>query len=236
MTSITRQVWEIVDNDITIKKDLERGIINVSALAQYILDTYKIEGSLDSIISSIRRYKSDVKVQDDFARISKALRESVISTKTNISLITLKNTPTTYKYVAALMSNEDFLKNDVFRLIKTRHGAQIVVDRDSMEKTKGSFPETAVEETRGKLVELSIQLAEDGWKTPGVLSRITNELASQGINLLLVFSVFPSITIFMGEFPRLRLPSAGSANAKPEQSSVNAALRRRPPTTLTAHS
>jgi len=199
MTSITKQVWEILDNDITIKKDLERGIINVSALSQYILDTYQIQGSLDSVISAIRRYKSDETIQDDYVKITKTLQDAVISTKTNISLITLKNVTNTYKYIGTIMSHEDFLRNDVFRLIKTRFDVQIVVDRDSLTKAKSFFPESAVEDIRKGLVELSIQLTQKGWDTKGVLSRITNELATQGINIVMIFSVFPTISIFLDE-------------------------------------
>lgn len=199
MVSITKQVWEILDNDITIRKDLERGIINVSALSQYLLDTYKIQGSLDSVISAIRRYKSDQNIQDDYAAIRQALEESVISTKTNISLLTLRNAPSTYKYIGQLMSHEDFLKNDVFRLLKTRTGVQIVVDRDSMAKAKSFFPESSVEDTEGSLVELSIRLTKDGWETKGVLSRIANELATQDVNIELIFSVYPNISIFLHE-------------------------------------
>ena len=199
MTSITKQVWEILDNDITIKKDLERGFINVSALSQYLLDTYQIKGSLDSIISAIRRYKVDTQIQDDYARISKAMREAVVSTKTCISCMTLKNSATTYKYISQLLSHEDFFKNDVFRLIKTRTGVQIVVDRDSMVKAKSFFPPTTIEDMRNGLVEVSLRLTEEGWATKGVISRIANELATQDINIELLFTVYPVISIFLAE-------------------------------------
>ncbi len=199
MVSITKQVWEILDNDITIKKDLERGIINVSALSQYILDTYQIKGSLDSVISAIRRYKADQSIQDDYAQIKQALEQSVISTKTNISMLTLRNSTSTYKYIGQLMAHEDFVKNDVFRLIKTRWGVKVVVDRDSMEKAKSFFPESAVEEVTQDLVEISINLTEEGWATKGIMSRVSNELATQDVNIEMVFSVYPHMSVFLDE-------------------------------------
>lgn len=208
MVSITKQVWEILDNDITIKKDLDRGIINVSALAQYLLDTYGIQGSLDSVISAIRRYKAESIAEDDYARISKALKESVLSTKTNITRIHLRNSPSTYKYIGQMMAHEDFVKNDVFRLIKTRSGIQAVVDRDSMDKAKSFFPVSAVEESLSGLVEVSIRLTQEGWATKGVLSRIANELATQDINIEIIFSVYPSISIFLNEKDLVRAHEA----------------------------
>lgn len=208
MASITKQVWEILDNDITIKKDLERGIINVSALSQYLLDTYKIKGSLDSVISAVRRYKSDVSIQDDYKRIRKALQEAVLSTKTNISLITFRNASSTYKYIGQLMAHDDFLKNDVFRLVKNRAGVEIVVDRDSMQKAKDFFPQSCVEEVKDGLVEISIKLTGEGWATKGVISRIANELATQDVNIELIFSVYPTISIFLSEKDLVRAHEA----------------------------
>ena len=55
--SIREFVWKIIDTDVSLKKDLLRGIINVRSLANYILSTQKIDASLDAIISAIRRYE-----------------------------------------------------------------------------------------------------------------------------------------------------------------------------------
>jgi len=208
MASITRQVWEVLDNDMTIKKDLERGVINVSALSQYLLDTYKIKGSLDSVISAVRRFRGDVTAQDDYKRITKSMHEAVLSTKTNVSLLTLRNSSNTYKYISRIMADDDFLKNDVFRLIKRRHDVQIVVDRDSMRRAKSFFPSTAVENTESDLVEVSLTLTKEGWETKGVLSRIANELATQDINIELTFSLYPTISIFIQEKDLVRAHEA----------------------------
>jgi aspartokinase len=123
-------------------------------------------------------------------------------------VLTLRNAPNTYKYISAVMANEDFLKDDVFRLIKTRHEVQIVVDRDSMTKAKSFFPETVLLDTHKGIVEINIQLTPEGFHTPGVLSRMANELATQGINIHMIFSVDPAITIFLAEKDLLKAHDA----------------------------
>lgn len=208
MPSITKQVWEILDNDVTIKQDLERGIINVSALAEYLRITYGIDGSPDSVISAIRRYKGDVGVQNDFARIQSALSLAVVSTKTGLSLLTLRVTPATAKYVSQIVQHEHFIKHDIFRLVKTRNGVQVVVDRDTVLAVKQAVPQTALDEHREGLVEIAIRLTQDGWSTKGVLSRIANELSSQGINIEMVFSVYPTISIFLDQKDLVRAHEA----------------------------
>jgi aspartokinase len=197
MTSITRQVWEILDNDITIRKDLERGIVNVSALSEYLKQTYGIKGSLDSIISAVRRYKVNEVAQDDYKRVRAALKDATVSTKTDIALLTLRNTPNTYKYLAQIMADEDFVRNDVFRLIKRRHDVQLVVDKECMRKAKAHFPHSSIEGVEEGLVEISVTLGKEGWSTKGVLSRIANELATQDVNVELVFSLYPHVSVFI---------------------------------------
>ncbi|MEK0346490.1 MAG: hypothetical protein QQN65_06625, partial [Nitrosopumilus sp.] len=53
--NIREFIWKIIDTDISLKKDLLRGIVNIRSLAKYIIDTQTINVSLDSVISAIRR-------------------------------------------------------------------------------------------------------------------------------------------------------------------------------------
>ena len=37
MTNITHEVWRMLDNDPSIRRELHRGLINTSALARYLI-------------------------------------------------------------------------------------------------------------------------------------------------------------------------------------------------------
>ena len=56
MTNLTHEVWNYLDSEPSIKKELSRGIVNIMALAKYIIDTKNLEKSPDAVISAIRRY------------------------------------------------------------------------------------------------------------------------------------------------------------------------------------
>ena len=56
VSNIREFVWRVIDTDISLKKDVSRSVINVRALAKYIINKYKLNVSLDSVISAIRRY------------------------------------------------------------------------------------------------------------------------------------------------------------------------------------
>ena len=54
--NINGEVWRYLDNHLTIKKNLSEELINVRALAKKILKDVPVKGSLNAIISAIRRY------------------------------------------------------------------------------------------------------------------------------------------------------------------------------------
>lgn len=199
MTSITKQVWRIIDEDPSIRKDLARGVINVSGLAAYLKKQHQVEGSLDSLISAIRRYNADVQVTNEYAAVQEALSEAVVSTKTRITALHLKNSSNLYKYLSELMKDPEFYKSEIFRLLKTRNETLCMIDHESLTRAESFFPEGNIEETQEGLAELSLILTEKGWASKGVMARLANEIANYGVNILYIISAEPRISIFLKE-------------------------------------
>jgi len=84
---ITQRVWKCLDQDPSLRRDMSRGLINIRALARYILKEQKINTSIDAVISSIRRYKftKDKKI---FYNAKKLIGQtSNISTRNHIANI-----------------------------------------------------------------------------------------------------------------------------------------------------
>lgn len=188
MASIAKQVWALIDEDHAIRKDLARGIINVSALANYLKKHHAIKASIDSLISAIRRYKGREDFKNEQAAIKKAVHESVINTKNGLTMVSLKNSANLYKYISELMKEPDFYRSEVFRLIKGRNETICMIDRESISKARTFFPEGNIVKVRRGIAEIQIVLTEEGWKSKGVLASIANELASHGVNIIVIAS------------------------------------------------
>ena len=60
MANIVHEVWKILDNNPSIRREMRRGLINMSALAKYIIHRKGVDATLDAVISAIRRYKLDI--------------------------------------------------------------------------------------------------------------------------------------------------------------------------------
>lgn len=199
MTSITKQVWRLIDEDPSVRRDLSRGIINVSGLAAYIKEHYAIEGSLDSIISAIRRYHADEGVQDEYNKVCDALRDAVVSTKTRITALHLKNSTNLYKYLSELMRDAEFYKSEIFRLLKTRNETVVMIDEESLRRARSFFPEGNIVNVDKGLALLNLSLTEQGWRSKGILARLANEIANYGVSMVFIFSAEPNVSIFIRE-------------------------------------
>lgn len=199
MTSITKQVWRIIDEDPSIRKDLARGIINVSGLAAFLKQQYGMAGSLDSVISAIRRYHADEDVQNEFQTVRETLRDCVVSTKTRITTIQLRNSTNLYKYLSELMRDPEFYKSEVFRMLKSRNDTIVMIDDESLRRAKTFFPEGNIVTVDAGLALLNISLTERGWNCKGIIARLTNEIANYGVSIVYIISAFPNISIFMAE-------------------------------------
>lgn len=208
MTSITKRVWQILDEDPSIKKDLSREIINVSGLAAYLKKVYKLDGSIDSVISAIRRYNASAEVQNADAEVQTALVDAVVGTKTKITAIHLKNSANLYKYLSELMKDSEFYKSEIFRLIKSRNETLVLIDSESLARVKSFFPEGNIISTEKGLAELSVTLTKKGWRSKGVMARLANSIANYGVNIAMIVTSEPRLSIFVAEKDLMRAHEA----------------------------
>ena len=89
--NIREFVWKVIDTDIAIKKDISRGILNVRAAANYIINKYRLKISIDSVISAIRRYNIGPKKKGGSGDVFSLLKRAEIRTIKKMSSISLKN-------------------------------------------------------------------------------------------------------------------------------------------------
>ena len=58
MVSVNQRIWNIISKELCVERELLHGLINIRALAKYLIDKYSLNASLDSVISAIRRYEA----------------------------------------------------------------------------------------------------------------------------------------------------------------------------------
>ena len=69
MTSAAKEVWREIEEDIIVRRALEKGIVSLKNLTVYLLKKKKITASADAVISAIRRYKEEKPLERKFETI-----------------------------------------------------------------------------------------------------------------------------------------------------------------------
>ncbi len=197
MTNITRRVWEIISNDVSIRKDLSRKLINSRALAKYLIKTHNIQASLDSVISAIRRFESEEAFEENFKTIEQVLRGSNITTKTNISCLTLRENSANAKYLYTMLSDETFKASESLRITKGSEFLKVIADMNDVPRIKKIFSQSVILREDSNLAEIIIFLNEEAQRTRGVFARITNEIANKGINIVEIITCLPELLVFV---------------------------------------
>jgi aspartokinase len=184
MTNIVHEVWKILDNDPSIRREMNRGLINTSALARYIINEKKVDATLDAVISAIRRYKLDSH-DDVFDTAYKLLGQTVnLSTKSNLAEISLIKDDEVQQFLPKLFSIIKYIRGDVLRVTQANESIRLLIDEKNMEDVTALFPKNKIITTEMNLAEINIYIHPKMQTTPGILAAIANELATNGINVV----------------------------------------------------
>ena len=184
MTNIVHDTWKILDNNPSIRREMNRGLINISALARYIINKKKIDATLDAVISAIRRYKFD-KHDDVFDNAYNMLSQTVnVSTKSNLAEISLMKDDEVQQLLPKLFSIIKYVQGDVLRVTQANESIRLLIDEKNMDKVIDMFPKKKVISKEKGLSEINIYIHPKMQTTPGILAAIANELAINDINIV----------------------------------------------------
>jgi len=200
MTNITQSVWNIISQEPSLQKNLQRNLINTRALAKYLINQHGLKASIDSVISAVRRYPSSKNFKESVSEIRDVFVNANISTKNNLACLVLRNQSDILKYLSEITKLTDFEKRETLRIIKGKNNLKIITDMLSLQKIKKLFPEEdklEVKENLGEIRVLTQDIKAD--RTKGVAARISNELLTNDINISELIFCVPEIIIYIDQ-------------------------------------
>ena len=199
VSDLVKRVTKILNDEPCIRLNMKRGLINIRALARYIINEKKVDATLDAVISIIRRYHLKERY-DIFEKARSALKNIVsISAKNQLVAITLVKDEETQQILPKLFSIIHYNQGDVLRIIQADQSIKIFVDRKNLDKIKGFFPEDKILGKVSNLAEINIHVNPEDQMPPGVCAVITNELAVNNINIIEGMSCYPESLWFVDE-------------------------------------
>ena len=195
MKNINQEIWTLLSHDLSLQKDLSRNLINIRALAKYMIETHGIEASLDAVISAIRRFKTERIFEKEDRRIMDIIRGSDIAIKNNIACITLNMKPS--EFYDIFCNNIKIRKR--LKLITGSHGIKLIVSKENADQIAEIFPKEKIRKIEKNLSEINVVVKDIAVRTKGVLARISNELSLHGINVAELIVEPPEFLIYVRE-------------------------------------
>jgi len=197
MTNIQREVWKFLDRHPNITSMIKNNIINTRGLAIYILKENKINGTVDAVISSIRRYHLD-KI-DDYLEIArrKITKTKSIITRSSISNFILTKDPEIQKILPKLFSIINYNRGDILRIIQGDGFIEIIVESKNFKTIKTLFSEDKIIKMNKNLAEISLHLTEELSLFPGIIAAISTELAINKINVVEILACYIEYSWFV---------------------------------------
>ncbi|MCB9362810.1 hypothetical protein H6504_05220 [Candidatus Woesearchaeota archaeon] len=183
ISNIREHIWKIIDTDMSIRKDLSRGIINMRALAQYIITTYKLNLSLDSVISAIRRYNIEPEKKRDIGEVYSLLKKAKIKTLSKMASLSLKKNDDVTRKLGKLLPEVNYEEGETLRVLEGAKLFRIVVDQQSLPRTIALF-KGHIMATDKKIGMLEMTYPDILMKTPGVFSVISSQLSENDISII----------------------------------------------------
>ena len=196
MTNIRAEIWKLIDTDPSLRYDLERGLLNIRAVARYFSES-GIVASEDAIISAIRRYPRENKVKDYNKTVLKLLSKSTISTRSNIVNIAVSKGNHLKEVLPRIFSIINFEKGETLRITQGEENIRIIVDQKNFERVLEVLPKKEILEIRKDLAEINIHLPNEVAQTRGLGAYIFNELLRHDILLYEVMTCLPEFMLFV---------------------------------------
>jgi len=197
MANLTHEVWNYLDSEPSIKRELSRGIVNIMALAKHIIQSKNMNSSVDAVISSIRRYINEGRHEVKFHNADEVIKSSRISTKNRIALIAMKRDSRILELLPKVFPLIEISRGDVMRLSEGKESIKLLVDEKNMQKVVDIFPKDKIIVVVKNLSELGIHFGPGSSETVGVLATIMNELAVNNIKIIESIGCLPEFMIFV---------------------------------------
>jgi aspartokinase len=198
MKKISDAVAEIVANDWVLKVGLAKRLMNLSQVARHIHATVEartqksVEGG--AITMALSRLRDDLPPLDDKLGIGLA---DQVTVQRGLAVLTFANTPEVH--VGLLTLQRRVRERD--RHLTLTEGIReitLIIDEnqlDTVYQTVGRRPQR----TSPGIASLSVSLTEENLATPGILYRLLQPLALQGVNLAEVASTTSEFHVYIDE-------------------------------------
>lgn len=197
MVTVPQATETIIKRSRYLTEAFAKGIINSSALANYIkpeIEEMLIKKtSRSSIIMAINRLKNKIKPNINYKNIFKAQPE--ISIRSRLSLITLVNSDTLYESCSTFFNTHLIKKRHFFTLTEGLSETTIIISDSLREEIRSYLQKETIISEIGNLSSITIELPEEAVRSSGVIYFFLKSLVWENVNIIEIVSTSRELTL-----------------------------------------
>lgn len=181
---VTQAVHDHLDADGAAREMLARDVLNIRALARWMIEAHDWDASEEAVVSAIRRYDRGPEDQVSFGPAREILAESHVHSRADVSSLMLPRTPEVHHGLSDLFDLIRPEQGDLLRIIETEKAVKVMVTGQNLDRVLDTMGEDRVLNQQDQLAEFRIVGPFEGYqKTPGVLALLATTLAVRQVNL-----------------------------------------------------
>ncbi|MCM2325286.1 MAG: hypothetical protein NDI94_02395 [Candidatus Woesearchaeota archaeon] len=184
MTNIQNEVTNFIEQDVSIRRGLSRGLLNTRALAMYIHQNLHLPCTLDAVISAIRRYEGQREPKEDIKRRYRMIAAAKVSSRTRMVSLLFRKEADVRIALTKLYGKIDFSRGEVLRILEVSQFIKLIIDESNLSKVSELFSKKDTLNVEKKIGEISLIYPDEVANTPGVFAALSGELALSGISII----------------------------------------------------
>lgn len=198
MTSIAKEVSKEIEDDVIVRRALEKGIVSMNSLAIYLTKKKNIDASLDAVVSAIRRYRQETPLEKKYEKAQEVIsKSSDIRITTNIVEIAVEKNEEAQRILQKAFAMISVDKGEILLIIQGEKSIKFIINAKNKEKILQLFSRKSIMSIEDNLAEINIHLTEDAVKTPGIIATLSTEFMVHDINIYESMSCVPEMLFFV---------------------------------------
>ncbi len=198
MTSVAKLVAGEIEEDVIVRRALEKGIISMKALAVYLIKKKNLNASTDAVVSAIRRYKEDSPLEKKYEKAVEVIsKSSDIRITTNIAEIAVEKNEESQNILQKAFNMVSYEKGEILLIIQGEKSIKLIINEKNKDKIVSLFSKKSILHIEENLAEINIHLSDDAVKTPGIISTLSTEFMLHDINIYESMSCVPEMLFFV---------------------------------------
>ncbi|HLC62499.1 MAG TPA: hypothetical protein VJI52_05790 [Candidatus Nanoarchaeia archaeon] len=198
MTSTAKEVAKEIEDDVIVRRALEKGIVSMNSLAVYLIKKKNIHASLDAVVSAIRRYRQEVPLEKKYEKAKDVIsKSSDIRITTNIVEIAVEKNEEAQRILQKAFAMVSVDKGEILLIIQGEKSIKFIINAKNKEKILQLFSRKSIMSIEDNLAEINIHLTDDAVKTPGIIATLSTEFMVHDINVYESMSCVPEMLFFV---------------------------------------